>query len=85
MTKLRRYSNALALNQTIISNEIKSSTPAPQKTQNTLGTREDRFGTEKVKKKLQIFSKTEFKYFRMSGTLKATCQVVQQQMGIEWI
>lgn len=57
MTKLRRYSNAFALNQTIIDNEIKSSTPAPQKTQNTLGTREDRFGTEKAKKYCKFLAK----------------------------
>ena len=47
----RRYLNAFALNQAVISNELKSSTPAPQKMQNTLGTKTDRLGAEKVKKK----------------------------------
>lgn len=80
----RRSWNAFALNQAIISNEIKSSTPVPQKMQNTLGTKKDRLGEEKVKKKLRIFSK-KLKYFKMPGTLKATCQGVQQQVGTEWV
>lgn len=47
-----------AFNQAVISNEIKSSTPAPQKMQNTLGTKTDRLGAEKVKKKkLRTFAK----------------------------
>lgn len=79
--------NVFAFNQAVISNEIKSSTPAPQKMQNTLGTKTDRLGAEKVKKKKKIedFCKREFKYFKMSGSLKASCQVVQQQVGTEWV
>lgn len=56
----RRYLNVFAFNQAVISNEIKSSTPAPQKMQNTLGTKTDRLGAEKVKKKkkkLRTFAK----------------------------
>lgn len=53
--------------------------------QNTLGTKTDRLGAEKVKKKkLRTFAKERFNYFKTSGTLKANCQVVQQQVGTEW-
>lgn len=49
MTKLRRDKNAFTRNLTLVTNEIKSSTPAPQKSQNTLVMLEGKFGVEKVK------------------------------------
>lgn len=36
MTKLRRFRNAFTLNPTVVSNDIKSSTPVEEKIQNTL-------------------------------------------------
>lgn len=84
MTKLRRDKNAFTWNQTLITNEIKSSTPAPQEIQNTLGMLERKFGVEKVKetKKWDFSAKTEFEH---SGYPEPRCPVVQQQVETEWI
>ena len=83
----RRYLNAFALNQAVISNELKSSTPEPQKTQNALGTKTDRLGAEKLKKKkIQDFQQKRIQIFQdvwnLNSKLSSSSAAGGDRMGI---